>query len=161
MAFEITNLVFHDAEKAREYLESLHWPNGPVCPRCEGTRATKVGGTTARPGVYNCNDCRRQFTVTVGTIFEDTKIPLNKWLYGFRLMSGSKNGVSASELRRHLGLSYKSAWFMAHRIRETMQDDGSPPGGPGKVIESNEAIVGGFQHKRLSGKLAAKKKVSR
>ena len=159
MKFDLTNPVFHDEAKAREYLESLHWPDGPVCPRCESMRATKVGGTTARPGLYMCNDCRRQFTVTVGTIFEDSKIPLSKWLLAYRLLNGGKKGHSANELSRMLGITYKSAWFMAHRIRESMKDDGSPLGGPGKVVESDEAFIGGSAKKRLGGKVARMKKV--
>jgi transposase-like protein/transposase len=159
MNFDLTNPVFSDADKAREYLESLHWPEGPVCPRCESQRATKVGGETARAGLYNCNDCRRQFTVTVGTIFEDSKIPLNKWLLAYRLLNGGKKGMSSNELSRHLGITYKSAWFLSHRIRESMKDDGSPLGGPGKVVESDEAFIGGKKKKRLSGKVAPMKKV--
>ena len=159
MQFDLTNPVFHDEAKAREYLESLHWPNGPVCPRCHSMRATKVGGETARAGLYNCNDCRRQFTVTVGTIFEDSKIPLSKWLLAYRLLNGGKKGMSSNELSRHLGITYKSAWFLSHRIRESMKDDGSPLGGPGKVVESDEAFVGGSVKKRLSGKTAPFKKV--
>jgi hypothetical protein len=100
-----------------------------------------------------------QFTVTVGTIFEDSKIPLNKWLFAFRLLSAGKKGHSTHELSRTLGLTYKSAWFMTHRIREAMKDDGSPLGGPGKVVESDEAFVGGSKKKRLSGKTAPMKKV--
>src|SRR5260221_6165414 len=98
MKFDLTNPVFHDEAKHREYLESLHGPDGPVCQRCESMRATKVGGTTARSGLYNCNDCRRQFTVTVGTIFEDSKIPLSKWLLAYRLLNGGKKGHSSNEL---------------------------------------------------------------
>lgn len=159
MNFDLTNPVFSSPEKAREYLESLHWPNGAECPHCESMRVTKVGGKTARPGLYMCNDCRKQFTVTVGTIFEDSKIPLNKWLMAFALLSGSKKGFSAHQLHRSLGITYKSAWFLMHRIREAMKDDGSPLGGPGKFVESDEAFVGGFKKKRLSGKVAPKKKV--
>lgn len=159
MKLDLTNPVFHDEAKAREYLESLHWPEGPECPHCDSMRVTKVGGTTARPGLYMCNDCRRQFTVTVGTIFEDSKIPLCKWLLAFRLLNGGKKGHSANQLSRELGITYKSAWFMAHRIREAMKDDGSPLGGPGKIVESDEAFVGGFKKKRLSGKVAPKKKI--
>jgi transposase-like protein len=157
--FDLTNPVYSSPEKAREHLEALHWPDGPVCPRCESMKATKIGGTTARPGLYMCNDCRRQFTVTVGTIMEDSKIPLNKWLMAYALLNGSKKGISAHQLHRSLGITYKSAWFLAHRIRETMKDDGSPLGGPGKVVESDEAFVGGSKKKRLSGKVAPMKKV--
>lgn len=143
MKFDLTNPVFHDENKAREYLESLHWPDGAECPRCESIHATKVGGTTARPGLYMCNTCRKQFTVTVGTIFEDSKIPLTKWLLAFAMLSAGKKGVSTHQLSRQLGITYKSAWFLTHRIREAMKDDGSPLGGPGKIVESDEAIEAG------------------
>jgi transposase-like protein len=159
MTFDLTNPVFSDADKAREYLESLHWPDGAVCPHCESMNATKIGGSTARPGLYMCNACRKQFTVTVGTIFEDSKIPLNKWLLAFRLLNGGKKGHSTNELSRMLGITYKSAWFMTHRIREAMKDDGSPLGGPGKIVESDEAFIGGKKKRRLSGKVAPMKKV--
>lgn len=159
MKLDLTSPVFHDEAKAREYLESLHWPDGAECPHCESMNVTKVGGSTARPGLYMCNACRKQFTVTVGTIMEDSKIPLTKWLLAYRLLNGGKKGISANELKRHLGITYKSAWFLAHRIRETMKDDGSPLGGPGKTVESDEAYVGGFKKKRLSGKVAPKKKI--
>lgn len=106
-----------------------------------------------------CNACRKQFTVTVGTIFEDSHIPLNKWLLAFRLFNGGKNGVNANELNRHLGLTCKSAWFIAHRIREAMKDETRPLAGPGKIINSDEAVGGGLKLKRLSGKVGAKKKV--
>src|SRR5687767_13630323 len=89
----LTNPIFHDADKAREYLESLHWPDGPQCPRCEGiANIKKLAGKSTRPGVYKCNPCAKPFTVTVGTIFEDSKIPLNKWLLAYRLLSGGKKG---------------------------------------------------------------------
>lgn len=157
---DITNAIYHDADKAREHLEALHWPHGPVCPRCGGLdRITKLAGKSTRAGVYKCNECAKPFTVTVGTIFEDSKIPLNKWLLAFRLLNGGKKGFSAHELHRSLGITYKSAWFMAHRIREAMKDDGAPLGGPDKVVESDEAFVGGKKRNRLSGKVAPKKKV--
>jgi transposase-like protein len=159
MTFDITDPIFHNADAAREYLEGLHWPEGPVCPHCESMRATKVGGTTARAGLYMCNDCRRQFTVTVGTMFEDSKIPLNKWLLAFRLLNGGKKGMSSNELSRHLGLTYKSAWFMAHRIREAMKDDGSPLGGEGVTVEADEAFVGGRQSRRAYRPVGPKKMV--
>jgi transposase-like protein len=157
---DICNPIYCDANKAREHLEALHWPHGPVCPRC-GTldRITKLAGKSTRPGVYKCNECAKPFTVTVGTIFEDSKIPLNKWLLAFRLLNGGKKGFSAHELHRSLGITYKSAWFMAHRIREAMKDDGAPLGGPGETVEADEAFVGGKKRNRLSGKVAPKKKV--
>nr|MDQ2879101.1 transposase [Pseudomonadota bacterium] len=95
----ITDPVYSDANLAREHLEALHWPNGPVCPRC-GTfgRITKLAGKSTRPGVYKCNECAKPFSVTVGTIMEDSKIPLNKWLMAFALLNGSKKGISAHQL---------------------------------------------------------------
>ena len=164
--FDLTNPIYHDPDAARQHLEALHWPDGPVCPHC-GTlnEATKVGGKTARPGLYMCNACRKQFTVTVGTIFERSKIPLSKWLLAFRLMAGSKKGVSAHQLHRSLGITYKSAWFMAHRIREAMIDnDDGPLGGYGKTIEADETFVGGkesnkHKSKRRSGMTGGKGKL--
>jgi transposase-like protein len=157
----LTDPIYSDANRAREHLEALHWPQGPVCPHCGtmGERITKLAGKSTRPGVYKCNECAKPFTVTVGTIFEDSKIPLNKWLLAFRLLNGGKKGFSAHELHRSLGITYKSAWFMAHRIREAMKDDGEPLGGPGAIVEADEAFVGGKKRNRLSGKVAAKKKV--
>ncbi len=156
----LTNPVYSNEDLAREHLEALHWPNGPVCPHCRETkRITKLTSKTARAGLHMCNACRKQFTVTVGTIMEASKIPLTKWLMAYALINGSKKGFSAHQLHRSLGITYKSAWFLAHRIRETMQDDGEPLGGPGMIVESDEAVVGGFKRKRLSGKIAPKKKI--
>jgi transposase-like protein len=159
--FDLTNPIFSDANLAREHLEALHWPNGPVCPRCgETERVKKLAGKSTRPGVVMCNACRSPFTVTVGTIFEDSKIPLNKWLLGFRLMAGSKKGISAHQLHRSLGITYKSAWFMAHRIREAMDIDDGPLGGsPERVVEADETYVGGSTMNRASKKTAPKKAV--
>lgn len=138
----LTDPIYADADKAREHLEKLHWPHGPVCPRCGGLdRNTKLAGKSTRPGVYKCNDCERPFTVTVGTIFEDSKIPLNKWLLAFRRVNGSKKGVSAHQLHRELGITYKSAWFMAHRIRLAMEQDCGPMGGPGCDVEVDSIIL--------------------
>lgn len=158
--FELTNPIYSDANAAREHLEALHWPNGPVCPRCgETERLRRASGKSTRPGVINCNTCRKPFTVTVGTIFEDSKIPLNKWLMAFRLMAGSKKGISAHQIHRSLGITYKSAWFMAHRIREAMDIDDGPLGGPEAVVEVDETYVGGKAKNRAYRKPAAKKPV--
>lgn len=119
----------------------------------------RAGGKSTRPGVINCNACRKPFTVTVGTIFEDSKIPLNKWLLGFRLMAGSKKGISAHQLHRSLGITYKSAWFMAHRIREAMDIDNGPLGGDQVVVEVDETYVGGKAKNRATRKPAPKKPV--
>jgi transposase-like protein len=138
---------FQDADKAREFLEKLRWPNGPVCPHCNCTTAYKLTAKPGskkpvRPGVYKCKDCEQQFTVTVNTIFEDSHIPLNKWLLAIHLLCASKKGMSAHQLHRMLGVTYKSAWFMAHRVRYMM----SQPSFKQKmfgVIEADETYVGG------------------
>lgn len=157
--FDLTNPIYADANKAREHLEALHWPNGPVCPKCgETVRVKRLAGKSTRPGVVMCNPCRKPFTVTVGTIFEDSKIPLNKWLMGFRLMAGSKKGISSHQLHRSLGITYKSAWFMGHRIREAMNiAPEGPLGGAGKVVEADEAWVGGKAKNRAYRAPADKK----
>jgi len=159
--FDLTNPIYHDADKAREHLETLHWPDGPVCPKCgETENVTRLKGKSTRPGVVMCNSCRKPFTVTVGTIFERSKIGLNKWLLGFRLMAGSKKGVSAHQLHRSLGITYKSAWFMAHRIREAMDmEPEGPMGGPDKVVEADETWVGGKQRNRATRAVKPKKPV--
>ena len=115
-----------DEEKAYQLVEGLRWPNGPVCPRedCGSDRVyrLKVKGTSRK--VLKCGECRRQFTVMVGTIFEDSHIPLNKWFAAIYLMCASKKGVSAHQIHRMLGVTYKSAWFMCHRVRHAMKDKG-------------------------------------
>lgn len=134
---------FTDAEKAREHLEALHWPHGPVCPHCKSMNATRLEGGKHRPGLVQCNDCRKQFTVTVGTVFERSKVPLHKWLLATHLMCASKKGISAHQLHRMLGVTYKTAWFMSHRIREAMlSDDDSPMGGEGGTVEVDETYFG-------------------
>ncbi|MGE4240131.1 IS1595 family transposase [Ramlibacter sp.] len=137
---------FQDADKAREYLEALRWPHGPVCPHCGviGT-AYKLEGTKHRPGLYKCKDCRDQFTVTVGTLFERSKIALNVWLQAVHLMCASKKGISAKQLERMLGVTYKTAWFMSHRIREAMTTNPTNLlGGPGSsgIVEADETYWG-------------------
>lgn len=138
---KLSNPIYHDADKAREHLEALLWPDGPVCPHCQTRdRASKIKG--GRAGLYFCNACREQFTVTVGTVFERSKIPLNKWVLATHLMSASKTGVSAHQLHRMLEITYKSAWFMCHRIREAMKDTGNTPmGGPGGQVQVDETYA--------------------
>ena len=157
----LTDPIYSNADLAREHLETLHWPNGPVCPRCgETDRVKRAGGASTRPGVVQCAPCRRAFTVTVGTVMEDSKIPLNKWLLAFRLMAGSKKGISAHQLHRSLGVTYKSAWFLAHRIREAMNiEPEGPLGGPDSVVEADETYVGGKQRNRATRTVKPKKAV--
>ena len=120
----ICDTLYSDPNAAREYLERLHWPHGPVCPRCGSLdRITKLAGKSTRPGVYKCNECSKPFSVTVGTVMEDSKVPLNKWLMAFALYSNGKKGFSAHQLHRTIGITYKSAWFMAHRVRLAMEGD--------------------------------------
>ena len=160
MITNLTDPIYIDANKAREHLEALHWPHGSVCPRCSSLdRITKLAGKSTRPGVYKCNECAKPFTVTVGTIFEDSKIPLNKWLLAFRLLSGGKKGFSVHELHCVLGITYKSAWFMTHRIREAMDgaESGGRLGGANKVVEADETYVGGKACNRAFRKPAEKK----
>src|ERR1700728_4809854 len=146
MSANLQNPIFQDDTKAREWLEARVWPQGPVCPHCgsTGDDVTKLEGGKHRPGLYQCNGCREQFTVTVKTVFERSKIPLSKWLAALFLMTASKKGVSAHQVHRSLGISYKSAWFMCHRLREAMRNGGlAPPmGGKGKIVEVDETFTG-------------------
>jgi transposase-like protein len=137
---------YGDNDKARELLESLRWPNGPICPHCKAAEAYKLRPkpTSKRPGregLYKCKSCRKQFTVTVGTIFEDSHIPLGKWLVAIYLMCASKKGVSAHQLHRMLKVQYKSAWFMAHRIRHAITAEPLATMLSG-VVEADETYIG-------------------
>src|SRR5687767_386750 len=117
---------FHNEEAARERLEQILWPQGAFCPRCGGfDRITKVKG--GRPGLYRCGPCKRQFTVTVGTVFERGHVPLHKWFQAAHLLASSKKGISAHQLHRTLQVTYKTAWFMEHRLREAMRTGGLAP----------------------------------
>jgi transposase-like protein len=142
---DLRNPIFHDDAAAREYLESVLWPQGPVCPRCGvmGERVTKMEGKSLRPGVYNCKDCRKPFSVTVGTVMERSHIPLSKWVMAARLMAASKKGFSAHELHRCMDISYEAAWFLFHRLREAADDETGPLGGEGKPVEADETYIGG------------------
>lgn len=158
---DITAPRFTNVDAAREHLEALRWPNGPVCPHCGSFNATRLTGTKARAGTVQCNDCRQQFTVTVGTVFERSKIALNKWLLCNHLLCASKKGMSAKQIERMLGVTYKTAWFMCHRIRAAM--DGAtgngPLGGPNTVVEADETYVGGKAKNRATRAPAPKKAV--
>lgn len=136
------NPIYQDEDKAREHLEALRWPDGPVCPHCGVIdNAAQLQGKSTRPGVYKCRDCRKPFSVTVGTVFERSKIPLTKWLLATHLLASSKKGMSSHQIHRTLGVTYKTAWFMTHRIREAMREshDGQL-GGNGKTVEIDETF---------------------
>jgi transposase-like protein len=155
--YDFSNPIFHDDAKAREYLEALRWANGRFCPHCgELERTSPVEGKSHRPGLYVCLSCRLTFTVTVGTLMERSHIPLHKWVAAFVLLTASKKGMSAHQLHRMLKITYKSAWFMAHRIREAMSDPKAGPlGGQNKVVEADETYVGG-KAKNRKNKVPAK-----
>jgi transposase-like protein len=143
--FNITEKRFTHEPTARKYLEAQRWPDGPVCPHCGCiNNANRIVGKGARPGLWFCAECRQQFTVTVGTVFERSKVPLNKWLLAVQLLSSSKKGMSAHQIHRMLGVTYKTAWFMMHRIRESMvpDTDSEPMGGKGKIVEADETYLG-------------------
>jgi transposase-like protein len=135
---------FQNPDAAREYLEAQVWPNGPVCPHCGGIeRNSPLHGKAHRKGLYFCGDCRTQFTVTVGSCFERSKIPLHKWLMAVHLLCSSKKGMSSHQLHRMLGVTYKTAWFMTHRIREAFKPAGTGTlGGGGKIVEADETYYG-------------------
>src|SRR2546430_2587027 len=147
MSSNLQNPIFTDETKAREWLEARVWPDGPICPHCGGTDddVTKLEGSKHRPGVYQCNQCREQFTVTVKTVFERSHIPLSKWLAALFLLTASKKGVSAHQIHRSLGISYKFSWFLMHRLREAMRTgDLLPPMGEesGNIVEVDETYIG-------------------
>lgn len=149
---------FIDEKAARKHLEALRWPDGAECPHCGLIKATAVTG--GREGLYQCNGCREQFTVTVGTVFERSKIPLNKWLLCNHLLVSSKKGISAHQIHRMLGVTYKTAWFMCHRIREAMKPASPEPlGGEGVTVEADETYVGGKTGNRANRTTAPKKAV--
>jgi transposase-like protein len=134
-------------KEARSHMEALLWPNGPVCPHCHGRNVYRMKGATIRAGLLRCRECKKPFTVTVGTIFEDSHLPLAKWIKAFHMMCSSKKGISALQLQRNLGLgSYKTAWHMAHRIRLAMRCE--PVAGMLKGnVEVDEAYIGGKPRK--------------
>ena len=164
---DMTDPIYSDEDLAREHLEGLLWPNGPFCPHCgnaDTARIHRLEGKSTRPGVYKCRECEKPFSVTVGTVFESSHVPLNKWLYATHKLNPGKKGTSAHQLHRELGISYKTAWFMCHRIREAMAPaTPAPVGGEGKTIEVDETeIVGKAKNrayrKRIPGRKLGPKK---
>src|SRR6267378_6813987 len=149
MPSHLNNPIFHDEDAAREWFEARIWPNGPFCPHCGSTTVTRLHGKAHRPGLFQCNDCREQFTVTVNTVCERSKIPLTKWLMAIYLLNSSKKGMSALQMHRMMGGSYKTAWFMMHRIREAMREGKlGQLGGEGKFVEADETYIGGRARNR-------------
>ncbi|MGA8169427.1 MAG: IS1595 family transposase [Methylocystis sp.] len=158
----LSNPIFHDEAKAREWLEARVWPNGPVCPHCKAeNRATLMKGKTTRAGLYQCNACLKPFTVTVGTLYERSKVPLHTWLAVTHLMMSSKKGMSALQISRMIDKPYKTVWFLCHRIRESLKSspDLPPMGGDGKVIEADETYIGGKAKNRAFRETAPKQAV--
>jgi len=144
MSLNLKAKIYTDENEARRHLEKLQWPSGPVCPHCGVIgEATLLQGKSTRPGVYKCRPCEKPFSVTVGTVFEDSKVPLTKWLLATQLLTSSKKGISAHQLHRMLGVTYKTAWFMAHRIRDAFVPKNPPAlGGSGMTVEADETFIG-------------------
>jgi len=166
--FDVRDPIFHDEDAARAHMETQLWPHGPSCPRCGvlGDRITKMQGKSLRPGVYNCKDCRKPFSVTVGTVMERSHIPLTKWLLSTYFMMTAKKSMSAKNLQRLIGTSYEAAWFLFHRLREIpLHSDSGPLGGVNKVVEADETYIGGkesnkHKSKRQSGRQGGKGKAA-
>ena len=144
MASGLSAPHFHNEEKAFSYVEARVWPEGPVCPHCGGAeRISKMQGKSTRTGLYKCYQCRKPFTVRMGTIFESSHVPLHIWLQAMFLVAGSKKGISSNQLHRILGVTLKTAWFMSHRIREAMREGGLAPFGQGGgAVEVDETYIG-------------------
>lgn len=160
MATIITDPIFHNEEAAQAHIEASRWNGEPNCPHCGSLKVRRMEGKT-QAGMFLCNDCREKFTVRTGTVMERSHVPLHKWLLATHLMAASKKGMSAKQMERMLGVTYKTAWFLCHRIREAM--DGAAPdgplGGPGVIVEADETYVGGKAKNRAHRKPAPKKMV--
>ena len=156
----ITDPIFHDEAKAEAHIEASRWNGEPVCPHCGSVRVRRMEGKT-QAGMFLCNDYRVKFTVRTGTTMERSHVPLHKWLLATHLMAASKKGMSAKQMERMLGVSYKTAWFLCHRIREAMDSaaGNDPLGGQNKVVEADETYVGGKAKNRATRAPAKKKAV--
>jgi len=151
----LTAAIYHDDNAAREHLETVLWRDaGATCPRCGqfGDRITKLMGKSTRPGVYKCKDCRKPFSVTVGTIFERSHVPLCKWIMAAHLMANAKKGMSALQLQRDIGTNYETAWFLFHRLRECADAVFGPLGGEGKIVEGDTTYIGGKEKNKHRNK---------
>ena len=163
MSADLQNPIFNDETAAREALEATRWPDGPICPHCgnaDGETMPLVKGKkrSHRPGLRYCNACKGQFTVTVGSVFERSKVPLTKWWLATHLLGSSKKGISTHQLHRMLGVTYKTAWFMTMRIREAMKElNPSPLGGRGKVVEADETYFGNVGKSRFKSQFVTGK----
>ena len=152
MASALSAPHFHNEEKAFAYVEARVWPEGPACPHCGGVeRISKMQGKSTRQGLYKCYQCRKPFTVRMGTIFESSHVPLRIWLQAMYLIAGTKKGISSNQLHRTLGVTLKTAWFLSHRIREAMREGAlDAMGGTGGVVEADETYIG--QRKGVSAR---------
>jgi transposase-like protein len=159
MSTNLTDPIFNDETAAWKHFEDVRWPDGPICPHCGVNSADPIIGKTARHGLYRCRECVRQFTATIDTIYEGSHIPMHKWLLAAHLMCASKKGMSAHQLWRMLGFgSYRTAWFMCHRIREAMTPaNPTPIGGQSNVVEADETFIGGKSKNRAHAKKEPKK----
>ena len=148
--------IYHDDDAARAHLETLLWPDGPTCPHCGNCDAKRIilmQGKTTRPGLYKCKECRKPFTVTVGTVMERSHIPLSKWVMAGQIMASSKKGFSALQLQRMIATNYETAWFLFHRLREAAAKiNAGPLGGTDKIIEADETWVGGKEKNKHADK---------
>lgn len=153
MKSTISDKYFHDEQTAYDFVEKLLWPEGPICPHCGGVeRISKMQGKSTRIGTYKCYQCRKPFTVKVGTVFESSHVPLRHWLQAMFLLASSKKGISANQLARTLGCTLKTGWFIGHRIREAMKDlgiDVAPMGSGGGIVEADETFLGRKQDRRV------------
>lgn len=159
MSLNLSDPIFTDERKARSYFEAIRWPDGVTCPHCGNADSARIYAITpnakakVRDGLYECQDCHGQFTVMTKSVMESSHLPLTKWALAYRLMASAKKGISAHQMHRTLGVSYKTAWFLCHRIREAMRDiSGDQLGGAGKIVEADETYVGGKPRRGTDGR---------